>query len=123
MTNLGPFVSQEASKERIKQVVLESADELDIDLEEMEEEEREELVAEVAQNMYSGDSQITEAKRVRLEHCLKRKWAINWLEGMEGGLNFELTGLERVVQQITACMALVDNATTDNPEALPDDLT
>jgi hypothetical protein len=92
-------------------------------MQELEEEEREELVTEVAQNMYSGDTSLTDAKRVRLEHCLKRKWAINWLDGMEDGIGFELTNLERVVQQVSACMALVDNATTDNPDALPDDLT
>lgn len=118
-TAIGPFVSATEEKRRFVAIIAESADNLDIDIEDMTDEEEKQLNAEIARNYYSGDSELQKAKRVRMETCLNERWSNNWIDGMQEGLGFEFRKIEQMAQKASACKALVKNATTDDERQLP----
>jgi len=122
LTKLGPFVSADPAKERIAQIISDAADDADIELSELDEEEKEEIYPVIAESIYPADDTLTNAKQARLEMCLKRRWSNNWIDALSDTIGFEYNELEKLTQQTEACISLTENATTDNPDNLPEAL-
>lgn len=121
-TAVGPLVQADKEMERIAQIVVDTAEELDVDLSDMDEDEEEQLRAEVASNIYGGTTTIQNAKEARLERCLNESWSNAWIDGFQKQIGFEYTDLETVALQTKACVSLVENATSDDSQQLPESL-
>lgn len=127
VTGIGPLVSNKSSYEqrvtesKATQAVKDAAEDEDIDVNDMTDEEIDRIITAIGEELYPEDSPSHRAKRARFDNCMRNRWVNNWVEAFEDDPDGPDVSDNRVRLRLMAqaCAGMTSANTADSEELIP----